>query len=147
LSLTSVTFPNCVSVIDNLAFSGCDALTKVTSLNIVPPIVGIETFDYSHYVNATLEVPEEAEEAYRVAYGWKKFYDPSGVDELVGDGGIEVVAADGRIVVAGVEDGAEVNVYSINGQLVYKGEDTTINVPASGMYIVRVAGQTFKVAL
>ncbi|HIU38549.1 MAG TPA: T9SS type A sorting domain-containing protein, partial [Candidatus Limisoma intestinavium] len=42
---------------------------------------------------------------------------------------------------------AVITVYNINGQLVYSGTDTTISVPTKGIYIVRVKGQTFKVAL
>ena len=40
-----------------------------------------------------------------------------------------------------------VEVYNINGQLVYTGNDTTISVANKGIYIVKVADKTFKVAL
>ena len=49
-------------------------------------------------------------------------------------------------VVKGIEN-AMVEVYFINGQLVYSGNDTTIAVADKGIYIVKVTGKTFKVAL
>ena len=58
-----------------------------------------------------------------------------------------VAAKNGRIVVDGFDGNGVVEVYGVSGQLVYSGTDTAISVPARGIYIVRVAGQTFKVAL
>ena len=58
-----------------------------------------------------------------------------------------VAAKNGRIVVDGFDGNGVVEVYGVSGQLVYSGTDTSICVPARGIYIVRVAGQTFKVAL
>ncbi len=58
-----------------------------------------------------------------------------------------VSAKNGRIVVFGDAAGEEKRVYGADGRLVYSGTDTAISVPARGIYIVRVAGQTFKVAL
>ena len=60
---------------------------------------------------------------------------------------VAVSAANGRIVVSGGSAGEEKSVYGADGRLVYSGTDTAISVPARGIYIVRVAGQTFKVAL
>ena len=60
---------------------------------------------------------------------------------------VAVSAANGRIVVFGDAAGEEKRVYGADGRLVYSGTDTSICVPARGIYIVRVAGQTFKVAL
>ena len=35
----------------------------------------------------------------------------------------------------------------LSGQLVYSGTDITVDSLARGIYIIRVAGQTFKIAL
>ena len=83
------------------------------------------------------------------------FYDsPATVYELgmsavesVSAGTAVVAAKNGRIVVDGFDGNGVVEVYGVSGQLVYSGTDTSICVPARGIYIVRVAGQTFKVAL
>ena len=67
--------------------------------------------------------------------------------ESVSAGTAVVAAKNGRIVVDGFDGNGVVEVYGVSGQLVYSGTDTSISVPARGIYIVRVAGQTFKVAL
>ena len=38
-------------------------------------------------------------------------------------------------------------VYNLSGSLVYKGIEKTISKPASGIYIVRIADKSFKVAV
>ena len=71
----------------------------------------------------------------------------------VGDAGAEtidsdsarVTAAGGAIRVEGAE-GAEAEVYSLSGALLYRGTDSTIALPR-GVYIVKVAGTTTKVIL
>ena len=56
-----------------------------------------------------------------------------------------VTAAGGAIRVEGAE-GAEAEVYSLSGALLYRGTDSTIALPR-GIYIVKVAGTTTKVIL
>ena len=83
------------------------------------------------------------------------FYDSPATVYEVGMSAVERVSAEttvvaaknGRIVVDGFDGNGVVEVYGVSGQLVYSGTDTSICVPARGIYIVRVAGQTFKVAL
>ena len=67
----------------------------------------------------------------------------SGAEEISTESSIQVYSSGSSIIVKG----SDVEVYNLSGQLVYGGTETTINVPAKGIYIVRVAGQTFKVAL
>ena len=83
------------------------------------------------------------------------FYDSPATVYEVGMSAVERVSAEttvvaaknGRIVVDGFDGNGVVEVFGVSGQLVYSGTDTAISVPARGIYIVRVAGQTFKVAL
>ena len=70
----------------------------------------------------------------------------SGAEEISTESSIQVYSSGSSIIVKG-SDVENVEVYNLSGQLVYGGTETTINVPAKGIYIVRVAGQTFKVAL
>ena len=60
---------------------------------------------------------------------------------------IKVYAENGNIVIEGANDGEKVEIYSVNGQCVYNGTETTIPVATKGMYIVRINGNTFKVML
>ncbi len=51
------------------------------------------------------------------------------------------------ITISGAPDDALVEVYNTAGMTVYSGTAKTIAAPASGLYIVRVAGTTHKVAV
>lgn len=55
---------------------------------------------------------------------------------------VRVYTSDGRIVVEGAE-GQSMQVYSVDGQMVYNGKASSLN-PTSGMYIVRVNNKSYK---
>ncbi len=74
---------------------------------------------------------------------FKKF---SGVNEIE-DNGIKVIAADGNIRVLNAGLSPEIDIYTIDGRLIYSGSDTTITINTRGVYIVKVAGRSFKIAL
>jgi hypothetical protein len=44
-------------------------------------------------------------------------------------------------------DNAEIEVYTVGGQLVYKGRSTTISVPGKGIYLLKSGSQTIKVVV
>ena len=146
----SVTIPASVTTIGDNAFSGCNGLKEITSVSPTPPAISANTFDSSHYSNAQLIIPVGATVDYLMADNWYNFInikemELSGVDE-VAEACVSVAAVDGEIVVSGADDSV-VDVYSIGGQLLYSDMDTTVGCLAHGIYIVRVAGQTFKVSL
>lgn len=149
-SLQSVTIPVGVTTIGDKAFSGCNSLKEIISVSPTPPAISANTFDSSHYSNVQLIIPVGATVDYLMADNWYNFInikemELSGVDE-VAEACVSVAAVDGEIVVSGADDSV-VDVYSIGGQLLYSGMDTTVGGLAHGIYIVRVAGQTFKVSL
>ena len=97
-----------------------------------------------------MRVPIGSGDAYREAPEWEKFVnieetELGGVEGVASDA-VSVTAKGGSIEIAGA-DNARVEVYNLSGQLVYSGTDATVGGLARGIYIVRVAGQTFKVAL
>ena len=154
-SLTSVTIGNSITSIGDYAFYYCRAMTRLESRAEVPPACGYYALDDINKQTCELFVPIKSLDAYKAADQWKDFVFITGVDfdepGSVGDtvsenGGVHVAANNGSIEITGA-DNAVKTVYNINGQLVYSGTDTTISVPAKGIYIVRVKGQTFKVAL
>ena len=171
--LKSITIPNKVESIDDNCFAYCSSLEKVvlgdhlkdidyevfynclniseiTSLNPTPPDMFYNTFSKNVLENATVRVPVGCGDAYRADLYWRKFAnivetDFGGVDEVASDD-VSVTVNGGSIEIVG-EGNALVEVYNLSGQLVYSGMETTIGGIARGIYIVRVAGQTFKVAL
>ena len=172
--LTSVTIPNSVTSIGPYAFYGCKGLTSVTIPNSVTSIgkyalsnwSNIRTiycqsatppsypssFDDDVLMYSTLYVPTGCKSAYEAVDPWRNFWNIkemefNGIEDIVADGDeINVVANNGEIVVNGIEN-AMVEVYNINGQLVYSGNSTAIAVANKGIYIVEVSGKTFKIAL
>ena len=73
------------------------------------------------------------------------FYVGDAGAETIDSDSVSVTAAGGAIRVEGAE-GAEAEVYSLSGALLYRGTDSTIALPR-GIYIVKVAGTTTKVIL
>ena len=131
-------------------------MTRLESRAEVPPACGYYALDDINKQTCELfVVPIKSLDAYKAADQWKDFvfitgvdYDnPGSVEDAVSEnGGVHVVANNDSIEVTGA-DNAVKTVYNINGRLVYSGTDTTISVPTKDIYIVRVKGQTFKVAL
>ncbi len=73
------------------------------------------------------------------------FYVGDAGAETIDSDSVSVTAAGGAIRVEGAE-GAEAEVYSLSGALLYRGTDSTIAMPR-GINIVKVAGPTTKVIL
>ena len=149
--LTSVTIPNSVTTIGSYAFSGCSYIRTIYCQSATPPSYP-SSFADDILMYSTLYVPTGCKSAYEAVDPWRNFWNIeemefNGIEDIVADGDeISVIVQDGEIVVNGIEN-AMVEVYNINGQLVYSGSDTTIAVVDRGIYIVKVANKTFKVAL
>ena len=172
--LESVTIPNSVTSIGDYAFDGCNGLvsvvignsvtsigyhafvsscrlTEITSLNTVPPVISYDTFCGFIYFDSILRVPANSLEAYKLAVEWQRFQNivsvaDGGIDG-VEDNVVNVIAKGGKILVEDIDGSVAVEVFNLSGQLVYGGTETTISGLAKGVYIVHIAGQTFKVAL
>lgn len=148
-SLTSITIPKNVDRIGGGAFSECTNLMEINVENAVPPTCE-SAFARSLTNDCVLNIPVGSLEAYKSADVWKNFKniqekDFGGVDGVEGDA-VSVIAKGGSIEINSA-DNARVEVYNLSGQLVHSGTETTVGGLARGIYIVRVAGQTFKVAL
>ena len=46
-----------------------------------------------------------------------------------------------------IGDFTSVEVYGINGALIYKGKDNVVTVPSAGIYLVHVADKTRKIVV
>lgn len=95
-SLAEVTLGAMCDSIAESVFASCPAITKVTSLNRVPPTGGV--FDDDVYAAATLYVPTGSKDAYQADENWGKFVnieeieveDPVKPGDLNGDGNADV---------------------------------------------------------
>ena len=110
----------------------------------------IYPFGDTPYEEVTVYVPKGSFTSYYLTKAWGRVkeiieMDDGAVSELANEE-VKVYSENGKVMIDGCGD-ARIEVYGVSGQLVYSGTDTAISVPARGIYIVRVAGQTFKVAL
>ena len=145
--MTELTLPNSVTSIVDYAFYGCSGLSKITSLAEIPPMCGFKVFDGVNKTNCELIVPGESVAAYTQAEVWNEF------SNIRGFSGVEVTVAEGntiraignQIEISGYFTSVEV--YGINGALIYKGKDNVVTVPSAGIYLVHVAGKTRKIVV
>ena len=85
--------------------------------------------------------------AYKQAEVWNEF------SNIRGFSGVEVTMADGntiraignQIEISG--DFTSVEVYGINGALIYKGKNNVVTVPSAGIYLVHVADKKRKIVV
>lgn len=145
--LTELTLSNSLTSIGEYAFNGCSGLAKITSLAEIPPVCGSGVFDGVNKTNCELIVPEGSVAAYKQAEVWNEFSNISGfsgVEDTVADGNtIRVIG--NQIEISG--DFTSVEVYGVNGTLIYKGKDNVVTVPSVGIYLVHVADKTRKIVV
>ena len=145
--LTEQTLPNSVTSIGESAFYLCSGLSKITSLAEIPPVCGSGVFDGVNKTNCELIVPVISVIAYKQAEVWNEFSNISGfsgVEDTVADGNT-IRAIGNQIEISG--DFTSVEVYGINGALIYKGKDNVVTVPSAGIYLVHVADKTRKIVV
>ena len=166
--LDSIDIPAGVTFIGRNAFWNNRNLKKVYSRPVMPPITN-EWTDESSYLpflnsadEATLYVPKGSADAYRaseVFAGFKEIVEleawqwptsistptmPTDAYKVYGKAGTLYIETTG-----GAQEPAFVNVYSINGQVVWKGQVTNrMEVPLpQGFYVVRIGKRSYKVSL
>ena len=145
--LTELTLPNSVASIGDSAFVDCSGLSKITSLAEIPPVCGSGVFDGVNKTNCELIVPVISVIAYKQAEVCNEFSNISGlsgVEDTVADGNT-IRAIGNQIEISG--DFTSVEVYGINGALIYKGKDNVVTVPSAGIYLVHVADKTRKIVV
>ena len=166
--LDSIDIPAGVTFIGRNAFWNNRNLKKVYSRPVMPPITN-EWTDESSYLpflnsadEATLYVPKGSADAYRaseVFAGFKEIVEleawqwptsistptmPTDAYKVYGKAGTLHIETTG-----GAQEPAFVNVYGINGQVVWKGQVTNrMEVPLpQGFYVVRIGKRSYKVSL
>ena len=128
------------------AFHNCYNLKEITVKATTPPTCGTKgVFTGVNKEVCELIVPSVSVDLYKAAFEWKDFKNIIlGTEDIAAGGGISVLVSGHTISVLGADTDAEVEVYDISGMAVYRGTDKTVTVPASGVYVVRVAGKAFK---
>ncbi len=176
--LTSITVPNSVTSIGNTAFQWCSLtsiiigsgvtsiednafsingnLTDVYCLAEKVPNTSTNAFDGTLFEQATLHVPEQSIDAYKVASPWNKFGnivgDATGITRIHNDP-VQVHHDNGHITVEGVEEGTAVSVYDIKGvqigSAIVEGGKVFIptNLQTGNIAIVKIKDKSIKVTI
>lgn len=125
--LREATLGKGLKLIGEDAFSSCYELSKITSLNLTPPTISSNTFDYTAYDRASLIVPEEAYYDYKAAQYWSSFkqMEASGLDSVIAD----------------IDYAQPIEIYDLKGIKI----GTSTNNLDAGVYIVRQGAKTRKI--
>ena len=168
--LDSIDIPAGVTFIGRNAFWNNSKLQKVYARPIIPPVTTEWTdgdgpylpFESSSTSTATLYVPKGSADAYRASEVFSEFKNiveleawqwptsistptmPTDAYKVYGKAGTLYIETTG-----GAQEPAFVNVYGINGQVVWKGQVTNrMEVPLpQGLYVVQIGKRSYKVSL
>ena len=112
-------------------FEGCNALETIILPAVTPPTCRDYDFTKTCYANAILYVPREAIEQYKIADGWKNFYNIKSIDEYEeGENNTDSVC------LLPIDDSSYC-VYDIMGRLrLAKTNNDGLNMLEKGIYIV-----------
>ena len=144
--LEDLELPSTVTRIGDNCFALCSKLKQIRVRAAVPPEIEAKTF-YDVNRSIPVYVPEDYIDDYREDPYWREF-NLIGEDQggTVGTDHAEISELyrmeDGRIVLT---EEMPVSVYTATGALVYSGAATEVALPAPGVYLLRIGGETVKV--
>lgn len=165
--LDSIDIPAGVTFIGRGAFWKCDRLKKVYSRPVIPPVTNAWSpshlpFESDATETCTLFIPKGSAKAYRaseVFSGFKNIVEledwqwPTSISTpTMPTDAYKVYGKDGTLhieTIGGAHEPAFVNVYNINGQVVWKGQvSKRMEVPLpQGVYVVKIGKRNYKVSL
>ena len=144
-AVTAMSIPSTVTKINLKALWGCTNLMHLECHATVPPTAAVEAF-MDVPTDCALYVPDGSIDKYKERTGWGRFFTVKGDVESIRRDDLQVSGKNGILTVKNAALGAQVEIFAITGQVIYKGFDTTIALPA-GVYVVRVGGCAKKVII
>ena len=165
--LDSIDIPAGVTFIGRGAFWKCDRLKKVYSRPVIPPVTNAWSpphlpFESDATETCTLFIPKGSAKAYRaseVFSGFKNIVEledwqwPTSISTpTMPTDAYKVYGKNGTLhieTIGGAHEPTFVNVYNINGQVVWKGQvSKRMEVPLpQGVYVVKIGKRNYKVSL
>ena len=165
--LDSIDIPAGVTFIGRGAFWKCDRLKKVYSRPVIPPVTNAWSpphlpFESDATETCTLFIPKGSAKAYRaseVFSGFKNIVEledwqwPTSISTpTMQTDAYKVYGKDDTLhieTIGGAHDPEFVNVYNINGQVVWKGQvSKRMEVPLpQGVYVVKIGKRNYKISL
>lgn len=154
--LQSVTLGAGLKYIRNDAFKGCAKLDTVTCRAENPPYCYPDVFANVPLSTCTLEVPMGSVEAYKATAPWNGF---ANIVEFKGDivegvstaDPLRISANGGVLCIQNAGEAVQATLYNTDGKQVEaieaKRGTTQIHLAEGQVYLVKVSGRTFKVAM
>ena len=155
---TSITIPNSVTYIGQYAFENCDNLIEINSLNEIAPLCSQDIVSDKTYALSTLNIPKGSLSSYKANQQWNKFWNIKEVFETGGLGintstanTIRVYTSQKNIIIKGAPINTPIQIYSTSGQMIHSSKSTdditTIKLSESGIYLIKIENNTYKVNL
>lgn len=109
-------------------------------------------FSDNQYMNIILKVPNGTIDTYKIADGWKNFWNieemdiSSGINNI-NNKDISVQVVDGSIEILNKKEHSAIRIYTIQGQLIYETYQSEIQGLPCGLYLITIDNNSFKVAI
>ncbi|MFZ4725678.1 MAG: leucine-rich repeat domain-containing protein [Paludibacter sp.] len=154
--LTELFIPGSLTSISNYAFKNCSALTKISVNRSTPASILANTFANVNKTTCSLVVPVGATTAYKSANYWKDFLNVTeknfntSINGISIDG-IRIYASHSSIIIEGITKAEKISIFTLDGKLLKQiksqGAKMTIEVPESGVYLVKVGERMEKIKM
>lgn len=147
--LKDVSLSNRLSTVGEYAFAGCSALKSISCNRLSPAECADNAFD-GVPENCLLLLPNSFDEEYYTAPGWRRFAEVlASVEDVQAKEEVRVYSVADGLKIVGTCEGEFVAVYTPTGMLVAQrmaeGNELSIPLSDSGIYIVRMSGINVKV--
>ncbi|OPZ96007.1 MAG: hypothetical protein BWY72_01865 [Bacteroidetes bacterium ADurb.Bin416] len=130
-------------MISDRCFAGNSRVKQLTVRANVPPSISTYTFDEVDR-SIPVYVPVDALGAYQADALWSTFQlIPTSLEQV--EEATYELTVDGRTLIVNGIERPHISVYDINGRLVGDASKNKLDVPASGLYLVRINNSTQKV--
>ena len=154
--LTKVTLGTVLKSIGNNVFKDCTKLATVTCLSETPPSCQTGVFANAPLSTCTLEVPKGTIEAYRATSPWSGFGNivEQGSDIVEGvstEDPIRVTSSGNVLSIQNEDEAVQATIFTTDGKQVKaieaKRGTTQVRLAEGQVYLVKIGGRTFKVAM
>jgi len=80
--LTMLVLPSSLESLGEYSFGGCSNIQEIYTYATVPPTIADKNGTFTYDVNCAVYVPKGTLNDYKVAYGWKRFFDAGAMSEM-----------------------------------------------------------------
>jgi len=153
--LKKIVLPSTITSIQSVAFFGCSSLEEFHANNPVPVDLSaiVNVFQGVPVSTCILYVPVGSKALYEAAPKWQDFENIvedayAGMEEPM-KASLLTTVNEGRLWIRGLEKGAPVSLFSLNGSLLYGSkvydDEMSIGLPGPGIYLLHYKNTTRKI--